>query len=276
MASFSGALSSHLMEEREFDAAYVNTRHCEEYCFDSSSGTGPGLFGANGHKLQVTDRAADAQVVAAGGRLIADYGSYRLYDVPPSALDRKWGRSRDNYNSILLNAGRLDTSTAPSRRCGKRRNVCREASSSGAIRGADSAFVATGIAGRWRQDCQLYSAERLSRVWRFPQYCANPDAGVSAPRYQWDGEFLDEYKIHPSARASKTDQFAIQLVADDKVNAETLKLLDGLKLAPSARPRRVLDFLNVIVRTPRQRPGFSCGAAGCHFDSAVVSAEEIG
>src|ERR1017187_9929981 len=69
------------------------------------------MASTNGHKVEVRDAVAAQAVVAQGGRLIADYGGFQLYDVPqisgnlPGSVE-----VRDGYNSILLNAGRLDTS----------------------------------------------------------------------------------------------------------------------------------------------------------------------
>jgi hypothetical protein len=207
------------------------------------------LFGAGGHKLQVTDRAQDAQVIAAGGVPIGDYGSYRLYDVPLSVLTRKLGEPRDNYNFILLNAGRLDTSTSEVQ--AKRKSI-------GKFAGKRLHLVqfAGPVQPSWRQELLDAGVRIVSYI---PQnaYLVYGDADKIAriqtlastvSRYQWDGEYLNEYKIHPAARARKTDQFAIQLVADAQANAETLKLLDGLKLAQRNPPHRVLGFLNIIVR----------------------------
>ena len=61
---------------------------------------------------------------------------------------------------------------------------------------------------------------------------------VTAAHIQWDGDYLESYKIHPSARgwdakgkqrAVGTDEFAIQLIADADANARTLQLLDQIK-----------------------------------------------
>src|SRR5207253_8567508 len=67
----------------------------------------------------------------------------------------------------------------------------------------------------------------------------------------------DEYKFHPAARATDengnpreigTSDFAIQLVADGAANAETLLLLNQLKLTPIQRQETNLDYVNVIIR----------------------------
>ncbi len=78
---------------------------------------------------------------------------------------------------------------------------------------------------------------------------------AAAPHVQWEGAYVDEYKIHPAAKAgaAKGDQFAIQLMADEAANAATLQLIDRLKLAPVSRERTVLHYLDVVVRG-RPRP----------------------
>ncbi len=63
---------------------------------------------AHAHKVQVSDPAAARALVAQGGRLIADYGGYQLIDTAQT----NGLVVRDIYNSILLQAGRLDTSEA--------------------------------------------------------------------------------------------------------------------------------------------------------------------
>jgi hypothetical protein len=76
---------------------------------------------------------------------------------------------------------------------------------------------------------------------------------------QWDGGYLDEYKIHPKARVvnakgepqkTDTDTFAIQLVDDPQPNAASLQLIDRHKLAPIINQFKILNYLNVIVRLP--------------------------
>jgi hypothetical protein len=207
------------------------------------------LFGASGHKLQVNNPSQEAQVVAAGGRLIADYGSYRLYDVPATVLNRKWGQTRDAYNSILLNAVRLDTSRPEAQ-------AMRKAAKNFAGKRLHLVQFAGPIQPAWRQELLDTGAQIVSYI---PQntYLVYGDShsiaqiqalASAAPRFQWEGSYLDEYKMHPAVGAARMDQFAIQLVADAQANAETLKLLDGLKTAPIAQPHRVLNFLNVIAR----------------------------
>src|SRR5579859_2754554 len=67
------------------------------------------------HKLQVNDPALGAQIIAQGGRLIADYGGYQLYEanaISSRLASDSQTENRDAYNRILLNAAPLDTSRA--------------------------------------------------------------------------------------------------------------------------------------------------------------------
>jgi hypothetical protein len=192
------------------------------------------------HKVQTSDPAAARAIVAAGGRLIADYGGYQLFE----AAQTNGLQVRDDYNLILLNAARLDTSspeTQALRRpagsfAGKRLRLVQFA---GPVQPAwRKALLDTGaqIVNYIPHNAYLVygNAAALARVQSLPF----PRAAV-----QWDGPYLDRYKTHPAARAATTDVFAVQLVADPAVNAETIAWL-----APVERPRRVLQFVNVIAR----------------------------
>jgi hypothetical protein len=208
-----------------------------------------GLSAESSHKLQVTDKTHGAQIVAAGGRLIGDYASYQLYDVPATALKPGWGRVRDEYNTIFLNAGHLDTSKAETKALRK---------SAGKFTGKRMHLVhfAGPVQPGWRQELLDAGVQIVSYI---PQnaYLVYGDAGsiarvqalaATAREIQWDGDYLDDYKTHPAVRAGKTDKFAIQLVADADANGETLQLLDRLKLAPFVKRSRVLNYVNIIAR----------------------------
>jgi hypothetical protein len=212
-------------------------------------GLAQGLFAQGTHKLQVSDPAQAAQVAVAGGRLIADYGSYRLFEVPEALLHRNLGRARDDYNSILLNAGSLDT-TKPEIQ------ALRAKAEDFAGKRLHLVQFAGPVQPAWRQEL-LDAGVRI--VTYIPQntYLVYGDShsikqiqdmATASPRIQWESAYLDDYKTHPGALAGKTDQFAIQLTDDDLANAETLKLVDGLKLAPMTAPHRVLEYLDIIVR----------------------------
>jgi hypothetical protein len=213
----------------------------------------PDAAAAGRHKVQVNERALGQTMAAAGATLIADYGGYQLYDAPASMtnLPPVKAELRDDYNLILLNASHLDTTTA---------GVKALRTTVGSFAGKRMHLVqfAGPVQPDWRQSLLDAGVQIVSYI---PQntYLIYGDApaiarvqalAAATPLVQWEGAYLDDYKIHPSARpaASKIDQFAIQLMSDDAANAETLKLIDQLKLAPVERQRHVLNYLNVVVR----------------------------
>ncbi|MGA2749246.1 MAG: S8 family serine peptidase [Verrucomicrobiota bacterium] len=193
---------------------------------------------AQGHKAQVNDPAVARAIVAEGGRLIADYGSYQLFET-----ERTNGvQLRDDYNRVLLTAGSLDTS---------RPEMQRGRKPAGEFQGRRLHLVqfAGPVLPAWRQALIETGAQIVSYI-PHNTYLVYGDAAALArvqssaiPAIQWDGAYLDDYKTNAAARLGKADQFAIQLVADAAVNAATLQLL-----SPAARRHRVLNYVNVIAR----------------------------
>jgi hypothetical protein len=191
------------------------------------------------HKVQTSNPATARAIVAAGGRLIAEYGGYQLFAVAQT----NGLQVRDDYNCILLNTAHLDT-TQPEiqalrqpagRFSGKRLHLVQ---------------FAGPVQPDWRKALLETGAQIVNYI-PHNAYLVYGDAGalarvqsLSALRtVQWDGPYLDQYKTHPAARAPGTNLFNVQLVADAVVNAATINLL-----APVTHPRRVLQFVNVIAR----------------------------
>ncbi|MGA2748288.1 MAG: S8 family serine peptidase [Verrucomicrobiota bacterium] len=205
------------------------------------------------HKIQVHEPALAQAMAAAGARLIADYGAYQLYDAPGAATNLPADKIelRDDYNSIFLNARRLDTS-APEVQ------ALRKTAGQFAGKRLHLVHFAGPVQTAWRKSLLDAGVQIVTYI---PQnaYLVYGDSAslarlqtlaASAPHFQWEGAYLDDYKIHPAARAAgaASHQFDIQLVADAPANADTLKLLDQLKLAPLARQRSVLQYLNLVAR----------------------------
>jgi hypothetical protein len=209
------------------------------YCLVASCAlTGPAWAGL-AHKVETSESAVARAIVAAGGRLIADYGSYQLF----AAAQTNGLQARDDYNVILLNAARLDT-TQPETQ---------------ALRRPEDSFVgkrlrlvqfAGPVQPAWRKALLDTGAQIVNYI-PHNTYLLYGDAAALArvqslcalSIVQWDGPYLDHYKMHPAARTSRTNLFAVQLVADAPVNAGTLALL-----TPVQPPRRVLHFINVVAR----------------------------
>src|SRR5271170_3776523 len=69
---------------------------------------------AAAHKVKVSDPSIAKLIVEDGGQLLADYGSFQLYEVyhlRPEVLQSDKAEVRDDSNGIFLNAVRIDTST---------------------------------------------------------------------------------------------------------------------------------------------------------------------
>jgi hypothetical protein len=80
---------------------------------------------------------------------------------------------------------------------------------------------------------------------------------ATQPAVQFHGAFLNADKIHPTARATTSKRqptrfseglYQIQMVADEAANADTLAVLDALKLAPFVRQNRSEKYFSVVVK----------------------------
>jgi hypothetical protein len=191
------------------------------------------------HKVQTSDPAAARAILAAGGKLIADYGGYQLF----AAAQTNGLQARDDYNLILLNAARLDTSQPEIQ--ARRKPV-------GGFAGQRLHLVqfAGPVQPSWRKalleaGAQIvnYIPHNAYLVYGDATALARVQSSAARVTMQWDGPYLDAYKTPPAARAAGTNLFAVQLVADAAVNGGTIALL-----SPVERPRHVLQFLNVIAR----------------------------
>jgi hypothetical protein len=212
------------------------------------------------HKAQVSDPALAARLADGGARRIADYGGFQLFDIDQAAAAALAGQIqlRDEYNVIRLNAAPLDTSLPQIQALRK---------PAGAFAGKRLRLIqfAGPVLPAWRESLLQAGVEIVSYI---PQNAYLVYGGAEAvgrvqalaaqaPHVQWEGSYLDDYKIHPSARAVDargqprpigTDLFEVQMMADAEANAKTLQLLDTLKLEPFERQYAALHYLNVAGR----------------------------
>lgn len=218
---------------------------------------------ARPHKVRVSDPSAAAELQAQGARLLADYGSFQLLEIPDApalaaAITREQVQTADESDFIELNAGPLDT----------------RAPEEVALRKGVTSFTGKKlhllqfvgpIKPEWREAVEAFGVTVVHYV---PQnaYLVRGDntalaklqAWAQTAEYvQWEGDFADGYKLHPRARltdakgtavASASELYAIQLVDDAEANAATLALIDQLKLEPIRQEYRLLNYLNLIVR----------------------------
>ncbi len=223
---------------------------------------------AAAHKIKVWDSSTAKLIVEDGGQLLADYGSFQLYEVDhlrPEVLQAENAEVRDDSNGIFLNAASIDTSAAAVKALrqpvgafnGKRLHLVQFV---GPMQNAwHEALKKTGtqIISYLSENAYLVygDAESLVKLERL--------AGTMTSM-QWDGEYRDDYKIHPAARLVDangnpqqipTDVFAIQLVGDPDANAATLTLIDRLKLEPIRHQYNLQQYVNVFVRLRAQDLG---------------------
>jgi hypothetical protein len=216
---------------------------------------------ATAHKVKVWDSSTAKLIQEDGGRLLADYGSFQFYEVDrvrPELLQSDAAEVCDNCDRLLLNAASIDTSTTVAKAArrpaatfsGKRLHLIQ--------------FVGP-VQTAWREALRKtgvriinYVAENGYLVYGDAPSFANLQSlsGSLAP-VQWDGDYQDDYKIHPDARfldekgnprQFRTDTFAIQLAEDADANPVTLALIDRLKLEPVRRRYSLLQCVNVFVR----------------------------
>ncbi len=218
-------------------------------------------------KFRVSDPALARQIGAQGGELIADYGSFQFFRVDDALArqlaGRPGARNANEHNIIALNTGPLDT-TAPELQAlrkpvgslsGKRLHLVHFA---GPVKPEwHAALTNTGV------QVITYIPHNAYLIYGAGAALRQMQAWAAAAGFvQWDGDYLDDYKIHPRARTvgekgqpqkPATDLFAVQMVDDPPANAPTLQLIDRLKRAPIRKQSRFLGYLNVIVRLPPER-----------------------
>ena len=212
------------------------------------------------HKVRVNDPQTRSALRAGGARLIADYGSFALYEAGDS-IARALAQTAtaeivDQYNLILLNAGPIDTTTTEAKALskqityfeGKRLHLVQFA---GPIKPEwYDELVKTGV------DIVTYIPHNAYLVYGDAASLARVHEMTTQSSFaQWDGAYLDQYKIDPEARAVAIgksglahDLYAVQMVADKAANAETLGIIDKFKLDGILREEEALGYRNVIVR----------------------------
>jgi hypothetical protein len=183
---------------------------------------------------------------------------YEIEQVGPDLSSKSGAEIRDEYNRIELNAAPIDT-TAPMART-LRKTV-------GAFSGKRLHLVQFigPVQPAWHDELRKAGVRVVTYI-PHNTYLVYGDAKAMAdlqgwaaitPDVQWDGEYANDYKIHPRAslvdengnpQTIGTDVFAIQLVADAEANAATLQLIDQLKLEPIQRQYEILEYHNVQVR----------------------------
>jgi hypothetical protein len=221
---------------------------------------GPGL------KVQVSGGAAAAALAAGGARLVADYGSFQVFEASAAALQELGAQGVEaagHLNRIELHAGVVDTTASATRAA--RLTATRATTFSG--KRLHLVQFAGPVKPEWYEALLKTRVQVVDYIPHNAYLVYGTAAALASvqqlaqnqPALQFEGSFLDGDKIHPLARAGATKRglsanpeglYQVQLVTDDAANADTLALIDALKLAPVVRQNKGEKYLNVVVKLP--------------------------
>lgn len=223
------------------------------------------IVSVHAEKIRVHDSAAAQRLVAGGGKLVADYGTFQVIEADAALAAKEPGKveSADGENFIELHAARLDTRLTATKSLRQTR---------GSFLGRQLHLIqfAAPVKPEWRAELEKTGVKIISYI---PQnaYLVYGDAAalIRAQSWcatnvivQWEGAYNDEWKINPAARLTNslgqaqwpgTTAFAIQLVDDPAANSHTLAQVEALKLSPVERESRTLGYHNLFVELPPEK-----------------------
>ncbi|WP_257455217.1 S8 family serine peptidase [Archangium lipolyticum] len=226
------------------------------------SGNEPGSSRSEGshskpslHKVQLGVEKA-AELEKQGARVLGDYGSFKLLQVDDATLESlseaPGVEVRDDYNRILLNAGEIDTaSTKVMSLRGMKKTVT--------SKGLHIVHFAGPVRPEWYEALKAtgvrvvtYLPNNAYLVYGGPTAMGTLQRHITAsPVIQWDGEYLDAYKLAPSIQTVVTPTYAIQLIKDEETNGATLELIRSLQ-SQEATIREALGYVNVVAWLDRK------------------------
>ncbi len=202
------------------------------------------------HKVQLSTKQTQ-ELVENGANLqvIADYGAYKLVQVDDKALATlpESAELRDDYNEILLNAGKINTASAHGQSLrgmrmqagGKRLHMVQF---SGPIKPEWYKEMAnTGV------QVVTYLPSNAYIVYGDAPTLAKLEQHIltkGAESIQWDGEYLPDFKLNPTIHTTSTEAFEIQLIKDVEANDETLQLINQLQ-SRDGKIAEALGYVNV-------------------------------
>ena len=214
------------------------------------SAGGPGSPRRGARKLRVSDPRLVRELQAQGGRLLADYGSYALVEVDaaaaPALLQDDRIEVRDEENLILLNARSIDTTADEA-------STLREPTEALAGRRLHLVQFVGPVRPDWHEALQETGVTIVSYIPHNAYLVYGDDVALARVQemaavrrfVQWEGAFRSQYRVHPSAApnargrradAPATGLYAIQMVSDPSANAETLSVVDRLRVGGCPEP----------------------------------------
>ncbi|HXV65560.1 MAG TPA: S8 family serine peptidase, partial [Vicinamibacteria bacterium] len=204
-----------------------------------------------------------------GGQLVADYGSYLLYEVPESTAEETIGlpevETLDEYRFVLLNSGPVDTRRAASgggRQIresfdGKRLQIVQLVGPTrpewlAALRDTGAEVVTYLPHNAYLVYADAASMGALAELQREERFVG------------WQAPYQREHKVHPRAIRSRQlrglrkrtlqpssvqeqDLYAVQLIDDPAANAVTVRMVRAISKGALRSQFRIRNYLNLIV-----------------------------
>jgi hypothetical protein len=221
---------------------------------------------AQSHKLRVSDPSLANSMKARGGKLIADYGGFQVIEMDQASLtsaDTNRAELADDFNFVRLNAGQLDTRTPGIK--ARRKAV-------GGFNGKKLHLIqfAGPVKPEWMAALEQTGVKIVSYIPENTYLVSGNAKSLSQMQswtgatniVQWEGDYADDFKIHPRARNKDaagqprnigTDEFAVQLVVDAEANPATLALIHSMQLAPARHEYNFHQYHNLTVHLPAER-----------------------
>ncbi|HLM44782.1 MAG TPA: S8 family serine peptidase, partial [Myxococcaceae bacterium] len=171
----------------------------------------------------------------------------------PALPDEPGVELRDDYDDLLLNAGVIDTASQHGQSLrgmkplssGKRLHIVQ---------------YAGPIQPTWYQELEATGVQVVTYI---PNnaYLVYGDATslgalrqhISAtPVIQWNGDYLEDYKLHPAIQTLPVPTYSIQIIKDEETNGETLELIRQLQSRDGVI-HEALGYVNVVAYLTREQ-----------------------
>ena len=208
------------------------------------------------HRVQASGAAAE-RLLSRGGKLIADYGAYALLDVDGQKLGGMPAGAfmlRDEYRNVMLNAGTIDALDPSSEQLretvlpgeGKRLHLVQFAGTVKAEWYAALEGTGVKVVGYIPHNAYLVWGDK-GALGKLVAY------GKAGGEVQWDGPYLDDYKLNPRVYvAVKPDGWQVQLVEDGEANAETVAKAAAMEQGGKLNEDHSLGYVNLVVHAERE------------------------
>ena len=247
--------------------------------------------GGDAHKLHVQDAGLAKELVAQGGRVLADYGSYKLIEATSAAAAAlaagAQAELRDDNNLILLNSGAFDTSTF-SARMAKSGRANRVKAGNPEGKGMWLVQFVGPVKPEWYAELEATGVRVVNYIPNNAYLVYGDTASLNklaswavvADHVQWQGEYQPQHKMSPeltskaysreaqerngglarggsattgTAGAQQTNSYAaVQLVKDPQANNATIDQVNTLAGAQSiASQYDIAAYVNLTVKLPQ-------------------------